>query len=120
MIAETFQPLMTYNAKKLPKNRGKNGFVMSYRALISELIKYDWECNLILTIVVNVCLRAHASKNNRPFSYSVNRLDQALFLYIFIRDGRSSGVRASISIMQIRNSTKFSQIPFDSDSSENS
>ena len=30
------------------------------------------------------------------------RLDLALFLYIFIRDVRSSGVRASISIVQFR------------------
>ena len=30
------------------------------------------------------------------------RLDRALFLYNFIRDVQSSGVRASISIVQIR------------------
>ena len=30
------------------------------------------------------------------------RLDQALFLYIFIHEIRSSGVRASISVVQIQ------------------
>ena len=39
---------------------------------------------------------------NRPFSYSTKSLDRALFLYNFIREVRSSGVRGSITIMQIR------------------
>ena len=40
-------------------------------------------------------------------------LDQALFFYNFIREVRSSGVRASIPIVDIR---KFFKMPFDSDS----
>ena len=39
---------------------------------------------------------------SRPFSYSGKSLDRALFLYIFIRKVRSSGVRASIAIVDIR------------------
>ena len=38
----------------------------------------------------------------RPFSYSAKSLDRALFLYIFIHEIRSSGVRASITIVHIR------------------
>ena len=37
------------------------------------------------------------------------RLDRALFLYIFIHDIRSSGVKASISIVQIRKFDKMLQ-----------
>ena len=48
------------------------------------------------------------------------RLDRALFLYIFIHDVRSSGVRASITIVHIPKFDKCSKIPFDSDSLQNS
>ena len=39
---------------------------------------------------------------NGPFGYSAKSLGQALFLYIFIHEIRSSGVRASITIVHIR------------------
>ena len=43
-------------------------------------------------------------------------LDQALFLYIFIHELRLRGVRASVTIVQIRNFTKCNEISFDPDS----
>ena len=40
-------------------------------------------------------------------------LDRALFLYIFIREARLSGVRASITIVTFENSTKCSKVLLD-------
>ena len=58
--------------------------------------------------------------DNGPLSYLKKGLDRALFLNNFILDVRSSGVRASITILHIRNPTKYSKISFDCDSFQNS
>ena len=50
------------------------------------------------------------------FAILQKSLDRALFLYIFILEARMSGIRASISIVHIRNSTKSNGISFDPDS----
>ena len=42
-------------------------------------------------------------------------LDRALFLYIFIHEVRLRGVRASITIVHIKKSTKCNEISFDLD-----
>ena len=40
-------------------------------------------------------------------------LDRAIFLYNFIREVRKSGVRASIAVVNIQNSTKCYEISLD-------
>ena len=49
-----------------------------------------------------LCTPFNKPPSSRPFSYSTKKsLDRALFLYIFIREVRSSGVRASITFVHI-------------------
>ena len=51
---------------------------------------------------LNVSKELQVLHCNRPLSYSPMSLDRALFLDFFIRHVRSSGVRAFITIVDLR------------------